>query len=425
MTTNTKTTTTILSELSIPIRNEVRCCVATKIVSTIFQLGTMSIRKIEEKMDDMYHGTTDTIPHIDLVIQGKYPYDRMYEESIPVVTDDRDTNPPTLILNKSVFVLDRDFVVGRHLTKTFLQNKTMIITAGLVRGRTLHRSAKTSMANMKKAYAFLILMPEVEEVTREGVVYKSGISEDEVKNKLLDTMYIELNGKSDVVNIDEDNDDIPRDTPDTIVVPPGKKRPHGWFFTGWFAFCLFGPFVCENQRITIFEKGGNLQDNLKINGRAAKREFEKKESESARDSDDRNVRGLSHSMKAGIAGFQMKDKELKQQNKDSTIIALNCRIQNIQKSIERADQRAQRCCPVYDKNNEFWIKVIELEAEAKILEKQLDVVIYDTEIKIEDEGGTELLNKYITVDCDSTPKRTRLSSEYSYLDQTSSSNSTK
>jgi hypothetical protein len=189
----------------------------------------------------------------------------------------------------------------------------MNITAGLVRGRTLHHSAKTSMGNMTKAYAFLSLMPEVEEVSREGVVFKSGISEDEVKTKLLDTMYIELNGISDVVNLDEDNESTPQDPQDTMPMPPGKTHPHGCFFAGWFAFCLYGPFVAENQRITIFEKGGSHQDNLKINGRAAKREIE--QSETVRDNDENNVRGLSNSLNMGIAGFDMRSKDLKQQKK--------------------------------------------------------------------------------------------------------------
>jgi hypothetical protein len=58
------------------------------------------------------------------------------------------------------------------------------------------------------------------------------------------------------------------ETEDVRLVTPAKSRPYGWFFSGWFAFCLFGPFVEENQRLTIFAEGGNKQDSLKINGRA-------------------------------------------------------------------------------------------------------------------------------------------------------------
>jgi hypothetical protein len=43
-------------------------------MSKIFQLGVMTTRKIDAKMDEMILGTTDTISHIDLVIKGKAPY---------------------------------------------------------------------------------------------------------------------------------------------------------------------------------------------------------------------------------------------------------------------------------------------------------------------------------------------------------------
>jgi hypothetical protein len=130
----------------------------------------------------------------------------MFKELVARVTDDRDHNPPTLTLNKSIFLLDKKFIIGRHLTRSFLGNKTVSSMAGLVRGRTLQRIAKTSVENIKKTMAFILSMPEVDKFTREAVVYKSAISEDEVKSKLLDQMFIELNRKADGVNLDDDND---------------------------------------------------------------------------------------------------------------------------------------------------------------------------------------------------------------------------
>jgi hypothetical protein len=48
-------------------------------------------------------------------------------------------------------------------------------------------------------------MPEVADVTKEGVMYKLGICEIEVKSKLLDKMVVELNGEKDVVNLEEED----------------------------------------------------------------------------------------------------------------------------------------------------------------------------------------------------------------------------
>jgi hypothetical protein len=65
-----------------------------------------------QKMDNMFHRTTDTIPHIDLVIKVKAPYDCMFEQLVALVTDDRDINPPTQILDKTAFLLDKDYVIS-------------------------------------------------------------------------------------------------------------------------------------------------------------------------------------------------------------------------------------------------------------------------------------------------------------------------
>jgi hypothetical protein len=99
--------------------------------------------------------------------------------------------------------LDKYYVINRHFTRSFLANKNTSGLGGLVRGRALHAIGKKSIANMKKALAFLCTIPEVEDLTKEGVVSKSGCCKDEVKSKLLDLMYIELNGKSNGDKADE------------------------------------------------------------------------------------------------------------------------------------------------------------------------------------------------------------------------------
>jgi hypothetical protein len=99
------------------------------------------------------------------------------------------------------------------------------------------------MANMKEDMAFLMLMPEVDKITREGVVYKTGISEHEVKSKLLDQMFVELNGKVDVVNLDEENDDNPQETEDPNPLVPVKNRPPGWFFQDGFVLYIWS--ICK------------------------------------------------------------------------------------------------------------------------------------------------------------------------------------
>jgi hypothetical protein len=86
------------------------------------------------------------------------------------------------------------------------------------------------MANMKKALAILSSMPGVESLTPGVVAYKSGISESEVKLKLLQLMFVELRVKEDAG--DEDDAEVTavaqRVVVQEIPVPDVVTRPNGW-----------------------------------------------------------------------------------------------------------------------------------------------------------------------------------------------------
>jgi hypothetical protein len=150
--------------------------------------------------------------------------------------------------------LDKDFVIGGHVTKSFMESKPTNGLGGLVRGRALHSIAKKLMANMKKALAFLTMMPEVDEVSTEGVIYRSGNSEDKIKSKLLDLMYIELNGKADEIKLDDDDDDSykiimslrPLILPMIVTMDRrchlSRLAPSAGFFQAGFHFVYLGLF---------------------------------------------------------------------------------------------------------------------------------------------------------------------------------------
>jgi hypothetical protein len=83
------------SELCVRIRNEIRCCVATKIMSIIFQLGMMPVRKINEKMNELFHGNHTVISHVDMAIKSIGPYEKLFEKRVEIVLND-DTNPSNM-----------------------------------------------------------------------------------------------------------------------------------------------------------------------------------------------------------------------------------------------------------------------------------------------------------------------------------------
>jgi hypothetical protein len=60
------------------------------------------------------------------------------------------------------------------------------------------------------------------------------------------------------------------------VIPTVISRPTGWYFNGWFAFCMFGPFVVESERVTTIEPGGVVADSNVKNGRTEQRNKKRK-----------------------------------------------------------------------------------------------------------------------------------------------------
>ena len=191
-------------QLPCNIRQEIRSCIAVKVLSSIFKMHKMTTRMMYEKMFSMYHGTTDIYAHIDQLLKASGPYESMFEKRVDTACNSTTTSAVSLVLNKQMFALESsNYIVGKHIIKKTLESTTFKLDSPLISGRTLHAMALKCLRNMKKALAVLQGMPEVTSLTPMGVELKSGLSEDEVKSKLLDLMYTELKGKVDLPD-DED-----------------------------------------------------------------------------------------------------------------------------------------------------------------------------------------------------------------------------
>jgi hypothetical protein len=314
------------SQIPANIRQELRSCISVKSLSIIFKSTKMSIRQIHEKMFLLFHGTSEVYAHVDQLLHGKGPYEVLFEKKTILATNSIIDSAVSLVLNKDKLLLDCNYEVGKHIVKSTLESTTFKVGSPLVSGRTLHAQGLRCLKNMKKALAVLMTLPEVDAVTSMGLELKSGISEAEVKVRLLDLMYIELKGKTDVPDEDEletvqthedvidvtDVTTIPREfeVDVTNCVVDLTERPIGWFFNGWFAFCLFGPFAKELDRITLLIATGTKADNSKKNGRLAARDLLKKENDDNRLTDHKHDRGMSLSYKLGIAGLEIKSQDL-------------------------------------------------------------------------------------------------------------------
>lgn len=162
-------------------------------------------------------------------------------------------------------------------------------------------AASDALRTIKKALA--IVKPMINE---DGAPLESGKSEAGILAAVRKQMWTSLKGRtmldeSETITDDEaaDDGDDPVTIPDVIE---GSDSPAGWFFAGYMAFVLFGPFAPENRRLGVFISDWEMfmkhhsQQKKKESGRNATR---------ARDMDEQkkaNAASNKRSAEAGASG---------------------------------------------------------------------------------------------------------------------------
>ena len=149
-------------------------------------------------------------------------------------------------------------------------------------------------------------------------------------------MYVELRGKAGRdENDDEDDAPVKSTINDSDQVSDNIVCRNGWYFTGLFAFCMFGPFVPKYDRVNLFETGGTSSDNIIENGQNHVRLQKKMDNEQMNDKI--NVCGESFDMKLGMAIIEVKQKNIHLQKKERKILGINSQIQLVQKKLEQME----------------------------------------------------------------------------------------
>ena len=326
-------------------------------------------------LSEFYHGTDLIRSHLDSFMAGEGVYKSMFtNQCTTIVVDNTDGSNMGLCLSCDKFCLQKEYVVGLHILKNVLESKNAKISSGIVTGRMLHNIALRAMRNMKKALALLTHLDGVSALTPAGVEYCSGITESEIKLLLLQLMFDELRGKEH-----EDDEEEPKTVSVSTNtkednIPLVTKRPSGWFFTGWFAFCQFGPFVDESDRVTIMETGATTADNKIENGRSEIRKRKLLDDDEKRINDNKNKRGSSFAMRVNMCTLELKSETIHNNKKDKRLLALTSAMQFLQKDLDRAETRAMTFTTSYDPTNEHWIKVKLIEEEAKVIKEQISAM---------------------------------------------------
>lgn len=365
--------------LTAVIRDELRRVIAVKAMAIIYSKASMTLRSMWGVMDELYHGASEKqiISQVDQLINARSPYSELFEKRNDLVTGNTNAAVQVncYVLKSEICRVDAPIILGRDITKELLE-RTSFTKKALITGKTLVRVAQDSLRNIKKALALISSLDAVQSYTSEGIVCKSGQTELDVKEQLLDKMFELLQGKMTVLEDDEDEpNEVAGDDVTKLVI-----RPPSWFFSGWFALLIFGPFGEQNDRLTLLEIGQSLDDKKKKSSRAASRvaEIKQKDVERANnvgigsESAHRGIKTtIAFTQQISLANLAVKKEEQEQAEKDSRAFAINAEMKSQILKIERLERRATQYGIEYDMSNKLWQDIQDSENRLAELERKL------------------------------------------------------
>ena len=382
---------TPLPKLSKVIRDEIRMTCALKGFSTLIHGNGKNNNRQFDQMFHFYHGKKPHRPsQIEMLCKGHGSYRALYNLSQVTVTSKNGSTESVnrLFLKPSLHLdLNFNYRADIELVTEDLERKT-VNNPLLVTGRCLHVLAKKGVSFYRKALSFASKKWDV----KKNEPIESGCNVDDVidyvrremynemydiqrEDSDIDDDYNELDEVDDATsNRDEDKEkndgeEINNETEDTCAEPnpkppspkdsqkaPTNKRihdddiPNNWFFPGFFAFVIFGPFADPNDRLACFE----IEDLQKAASRAAKRRAELIEKEKDRANDDHNKRGFTADQKINMEALTLQRIAHEQTTKESNLVALIAHESAIGRQIKASERRAFVRCKEYDASNMFW-----------------------------------------------------------------------
>jgi hypothetical protein len=204
--------TTIIMSLMANIRDEIRKLMAIIGMYKLYRKPQMTQKSMFQFLEDQFHGNdaAGIVSQVSQVFNGLPPYNALNKKQTDIVTNSSvssSTSVTSLVLKKEMSQCEAVIIAGRDITVSVLENTTKT-SKELVKGRKLFTDANIALKNIRKAWAVLKDLPEVSFIDNE-IEYKSGVTADKVKGKLLDGMHKLLRGKTslDKNNKDEEDDD--------------------------------------------------------------------------------------------------------------------------------------------------------------------------------------------------------------------------
>jgi hypothetical protein len=382
------------------IRDEIRKLMAIHGMYKLYRKPQMTQKSMFQFLEDQFHGNdaAGIVSQVSQVVNGLPPYNALYKKQTDIVTNSSvssSASVTSLVLKKEISQSEAVIIAGRDITVSVLENTTKT-SKELVKGRKLFNDANTALKNIRKAWAVLKDLPEVSFVDNE-IEYKSGVTAEEVKGKLLDGMHQLLKGKT---SLDKNNKEEEDEDNTAINNFADQPRPAGWFFQGWMAFLLFGPFADEKERLDLISIGGHHEDRNKSSSRRACKKADAELKQKHRDAGNGCAngaktqditRGVSVTNQIGLATFDVKKqeiaictKEINNNQRDDILMSMQMQMTNMCRLLESAVDIAKTMTSSFDEHNFLWKKVIKQQEAIEALQVRIDE-FYDETKAIADE----------------------------------------
>jgi hypothetical protein len=302
---------------------------------------------------ESFHGKGNIAAQKKIFMAGQGIYARLFtQDSTPSVNGNVVSENSMILHSYLVRLDDRIIKVGPTITEDIISSATLS-TDKLISGDNLWSAASEAHKNCKKALAI------AEDYLDDKKNLPSGHNLEDYLNHVLQEMYVSLKEKDDEketpANDEEDADSTQRqnDSSEKTVLPSG------WFFKGFWAFYLYGPFPSDNEPASLLEINdlSEFYTNKAILGRKharSKRSADSETSTAAAATTSSTAspfkRGLSLRDRLTATTIAQTSDEQKLRKNEQQVLVLTKILESLHQSIELAYRRADRTGDVLKAN---------------------------------------------------------------------------
>jgi hypothetical protein len=244
-------------------QKEIQATIAFVILDSLYRGNETKQKKhLISSLSDCFHGKGNIASQKRLFMSGHGSYGRLFT---------KDGGTPTInaagnAVSDSSYVIhpflvrqdERKIKIGSTITEDIVGSSTMK-TDKLINGDTLYSAGNEALKNCKKALAFS------NEFLDSNQNLPSGQTLEDYLNYILQQMYLDFSKQKTKGGNPIINDDLVEEQDDDDDSASGRKPsametnettttvPPGWFFKGFWAFYLFGPYPKDNEGSTLLQ----------------------------------------------------------------------------------------------------------------------------------------------------------------------------